>query len=178
MEDLATFERQFRVYYGPHEIASKSAPMQLGILLHTAGPGAQDVHETFTYTGDEQSKDIEAVLMKFRNYCHPPKSIVFECYQIWDRNQIESEPIDHWVIDLRSKAAKCEFGMFETNMIRDKVMFGVREFSMTHRLIREVDLALNRNTEQPIRRSHSYHIVFQHLVSKGNYLLIFQNTFL
>ena len=113
VEDLATFERQFGVYYAACEIASKSAPTQVRILLHTAGSEAQNVHETFTYTGDEQRKDIETVLMEIRNYCHPPKSIVFECYQFWDHNQIESEPIDHWVIGLRSKAAKCEFGTFE-----------------------------------------------------------------
>ena len=93
-ENWRRFERQFRVYYAACEITSKSAPTQVGILLHTAGPEAQDVHETFTYTGDEQRNDIETVLLKFRSYCEPRKNIVFERYQFWDRNQNASEPID------------------------------------------------------------------------------------
>ena len=143
-ENWRRFERQFRVYYAACEIASKSAPTQVGILLHTAGPEAQDVHQTFTYTGDEQRNDIETVLLKFRSYCEPRKNIVFERYQFWNRNQNASEPIDQWVIDLRSKAAKCEFGMFESDMIRDKVVFGVRDECIKERLLREADLTLNK----------------------------------
>ena len=30
-----------------------------------------------------------------------------------------------WVTDLHSKAAICEFGTLDSNMIRDKVVFGV-----------------------------------------------------
>ena len=86
-ENWRRFERQFRCYYAACEIATKSGPTQVGILLHTAGPEAQDVHETFTYTGDEQRNDIETVLLKFRTYCEPRKNIVFERYQFWDRNQ-------------------------------------------------------------------------------------------
>ena len=141
-ENWRRFERQFRVYYAACEIASKSAPTQVGILLHTAGPEAQDVHETFTYTGDEQRNAIETVLLKFRSYCEPRKNIVFERYQVWNRNQNASEPIDQWITDLRSKAAKCEFGMFENDMIRDKVVFGVRDARIKGILLREADLTL------------------------------------
>ena len=143
-ENWRRFERQFRCYYAACEIATKSGPTQVGILLHTAGPEAQDVHETFTYTGDEQRNDIETVLLKFRTYCEPRKNIVFERYQFWDRNQNASEPINQWVTDLRSKAAKCEFGTFESDMIRDKVVFGVRDQRIKGRLLREADLTLNK----------------------------------
>ena len=143
-ENWRRFERQFRAYYAACEIASKSAPTQVGILLHTAGPDAQDVHDTFTYTGDEQRNDIETVLLKFRTYCEPRKNIVFERYQFWNRNHNASEPIDQWVTDLRSKAAKCEFGTFESDMIRDKVVFGVRDDRIKKRLLREADLTLHK----------------------------------
>ena len=44
---------------------------------------------------------------------------------------------------LRSKAAKCEFGTFESDMIRDKVVFGVRD-RIKERLLREAGLILNK----------------------------------
>ena len=98
----------------------------------------------FTYTGNEQRNDIETVLQKFRSCCEPRKNIVFERYQFWDRNQNASEPIDKWVTDLRSRAAKCEFGTFESDMIRDKVVFGVRDDRIKERLFRQADLTLNK----------------------------------
>ena len=100
------------------------------------------MHETFTYTGDEPRNDIETVLLKFRSYCRPRKNVVFERYQFWNRNHNTSEPIDQWVTDLRSKAAQCEFGTFESDMIRDKVAFGVRDDRFKDTLT--LDLTLNK----------------------------------
>ena len=39
---------------------------------------------------------------------------------------------------------KCEFGTFESDMIRDKVVFGVRDERIKERLLREADLTLNK----------------------------------
>ena len=143
-ENWRRFEQQFRVYYAACDIASKSVPTQVEILLHTAGPEAQCVHETFTYTSDERRNDIGTVLLKFRSYCELRKNIVFERYQFWDRNQNASEPIDQWVADMRSMAAKCEVGTFESDMIRGKVVFGVSNDRIKERLLRGADLTLNK----------------------------------
>ena len=69
---------QFRVYYVTCAIGSKSAPTHVGIQLHTAGPEAKDLHETFTYTGGQQRNDIEAVLMKFRTTANHARTL-FSC---------------------------------------------------------------------------------------------------
>ena len=64
---------------------------------------------------------------KFRAYCQPRKNAVFEHYKLWDRNQHQSESIDQWVTDLKNKAATCGFGDQKELMIRDKIIFGVRD---------------------------------------------------
>ena len=75
--------------------------------------------------------------MKFQTYWEPRKNIVFECYQFWDRNQNKSEPINPWVKDHHSKAAKCGFGTLESDMIRDKEVFGVCGDRVKERQLRE-----------------------------------------
>ena len=75
-ENWRRLECQFRVYYAACDIDTKSGRTQVGILLHTAGHVVHPVHETFTYTGDEQRNDIETVLRKFRTYCEPRKNII------------------------------------------------------------------------------------------------------
>ena len=138
-ENWIRFERQFRVYYAACELQLKPRATQVGILLHTAGAKAQDVHETFEYAIDEDKVDYELVLTKFRTYCEPRKNIVFERYQFWGRNQNQGEPVDQWVTDLRTKAAKCEFRAQESDMIRDKIVFGVHDTRIKERLLREAD---------------------------------------
>ena len=85
------------------------------------------------------------MLLKFRTCWEPRKNIVYERYQFWDRNQNASEPIDQWVTDLRSKAAKCEFGTFESDMVPDKVVFGVRDERIKERLLREAALTIEQS---------------------------------
>ena len=143
-ENWRRFERQFRVYYAACELQLKPKATQVGILLHTAGAEAQDVHETIEYALDDDKADYELVLTKFRTYCEPRKNIVFERYQFWGRNQNQDEPVDQWVTDLRTKAAKCEFRDQESDMIRDKIVFGVHDTRIKERLLREADLTLAR----------------------------------
>ena len=75
--------------------------MQVGILLHTVGAEAQDVHETVDNDVDEDKDDYELVVTKFRTYCQPRKNIAFERYQFCGRNQSEGDPVDQWETDLR-----------------------------------------------------------------------------
>ena len=62
-ENWRGFERQFRVYYAAGgELQLKSKATQVGILQHTAGAEAQDVHETFDFDVHEDKDDYELVL--------------------------------------------------------------------------------------------------------------------
>ena len=114
------------------------------------------MHETFQYAIDDDKADYELVLTKFRTYSEPRKNIVFERYQFWGRNQNEGEPVDQCVTDLCTKAAKCEFQAHESDMIRDKIVFGVHDTRIKERLLREADLMLARaldDAEQQKRAS-------------------------
>ena len=106
----------------------KSNATQVGILslLHTAGTEAQDLYETFDYDVDEDKDDHELVLTKFRTYCEPHKTSCLNGTSFWNRNQSEGERVDQWVTDLCTKAAKYDFQTHESDMIRDKVVFGVQ----------------------------------------------------
>lgn len=132
------------------EIAAKPKATQVAILLHTAGPEALDIHSTFTFLTDddgetEDKNDVDTILQKFRKYCQPRKNVVFERYKFWERSQKDAEAIDHFVTDLKKRATTCEFGEQKDLMIRDKLIFGVRDQRVKERLLREGDLSLARH---------------------------------
>ena len=68
------WEQQFSTYHTACELSEKAGKTQVAILLHAAGPEAQDVFQTFTYTGDQSKEDYETVLSKFRAHCEPKKN--------------------------------------------------------------------------------------------------------
>ena len=138
------WEQQFTVYMRAAEVSQKPPATQVAILLHCAGPEALEVYNTFTFEAEEDRNSVDAVLGKYKSYCQPRKNIVFERYKFWQRNQLEEEPVDHWITDLKTKASTCEFGGECDNMIRDKIVFGVRERCLKERMLREADLTLGK----------------------------------
>ena len=109
-EQWRRWEQQFRVYYTAAELVKKGAKTRVAILLHCAGPEAQDIHSNFVFSDAEGDKedDYNSVLKKFKEYCEARKNEVFERYKFWQRDQHEGETIDQWVNDLRILLGSCE----------------------------------------------------------------------
>ena len=69
---------------------------------------------------------------------------MFERYPFWGRNQSEGEPVDQWLTGMRTKAAKYDFQTHESDIIRDKIAFGVHHTQIRERMLREAGLTLAR----------------------------------
>lgn len=141
------WEKAFRTYFKASEYKKKPKDIQVAILLNLAGQEAQEIHEQFVFETEEEEKDIELVLKKFEDYCSPRKNTVYERYKFWCRNQSGDEPVDKWVKDLRTMATNCEFDEQENSLIRDKLVFGVRDNRTKERMLRESDLDLKKALE-------------------------------
>jgi len=125
------WKRQFEVYYDACEISKKPKATQVAILLHAAGPEAQDVHDAFAWADGEDKADYKLILQKFDEYSEPMKNVVCERYAFWSRNQKEGEQIDTWLTDLKNSAAKCEFGNQETSVDLLRVIVTIRSTLLT-----------------------------------------------
>ena len=136
------WEQQFKIYMTAAELSKKAKATQAAILLHTAGPEALDVFSTFQWEEEADKDDTDKVLQKFREYCQPRKTQFSSDTSSGTGNQQEGESIDQWVTDLKTKAATCEFGDQKELMIRDKLIFGVRDQRLKERLLRDGDQSL------------------------------------
>ena len=77
-ENWRKWRQQFIFYFTACELVKKDKATQTAILLHAAGPEAQDVYNTFTWAEGEDKDSYEVVLAKFDSYCEPRKNIVYE----------------------------------------------------------------------------------------------------
>ena len=141
------WEKGFRTFFIASEYKKKPKDIQVAILLNCAGTEAQEIHETFQFDDEEDKKNIDKVLEKFEEYCNPRKNIVYERYKFNSRKQLGDEPVDRWVKDLRTIATNCEFGEQEDSLIRDRIVFGVRDDRTKERMLRETDLPLKKSLD-------------------------------
>ena len=70
------------MYYTVAELVKKDAKTREPILLHYAGPEAQDIHSNLLFSDTEGDRTNEQ-------------------YKFWQRDQHKGETIDQWVNDLR-----------------------------------------------------------------------------
>ncbi|XP_057679220.1 uncharacterized protein K02A2.6 isoform X2 [Corythoichthys intestinalis] len=72
------------------------------------------------------------------------RNIVFERHQFWSLPMPEGVNVDQFVSELRQKCKNCEFGVTENDMIREKRVFTVPDVRVKERLLREMDLTLDK----------------------------------
>ena len=153
------WETRWCNYFKAAELGKKDRDVQVAILLEVAGPDALTIHKTFKFDPPEvvmrdghevivhpgeDPLDWKVILNKFGKYCKPRKNVVFERYMFWTRDQEDGESLDQWIIVLRTQAASCEFGEQEDLLLRDKVVFGIRDQRAKERMLREGDLTLQK----------------------------------
>ena len=138
------FKQRFDFYLEATGYDEKSAKIQASLFLHTIGPCALEVYNTFEFTDEADRKKLEVLKAKFETYCKPKKNITFQRHKFFSRNQIEGESVDRWVTDLRKLAASCEFGTLKDELIKDVMVLGIHDHGTKERLLRDQDLSLDK----------------------------------
>ena len=130
--------------------------VQVAMLLTIIGEEAKDVFSTFTDWADEDSSaKIAPVLQKFVEYCQPRKNVPFEWYQFNKRVQEAGESYDQYKTALRKLAKGCDFDSITPDeILRDRIVFGIRDNKVRERLLRESQLT-SKKTDEICRASKS-----------------------
>ena len=102
---------------------------------------AIEVYNTFTL---EEEGNYESVVEKFDGYCNPKKNETYERYVLHSRKQLQGEPIEQFVTDLKLKAQTCQFDSLKDSMIRDRLVLGIASSRVRERLLKEDNLDIEK----------------------------------
>ena len=135
--------------------------LRTATLLTCIGSDALDVYDAFVFETPDQGKDIDIVLEIFEQYCIGEKNETYERYRFNKCDQKEHETIDAYVTSLRTLAKTCNFGQLENDLIRDRVVMGIRDNTTRKKLLQVAKLSLS----QCIDVCRSYEKISQQLES-------------
>ena len=143
------FKRAWASYSLATELDKKPEPVQVATLLTVIGEEAREVFSTFTGWAEEgDDAKIGPVLQKFEQYCQPHRNIPFERYCFNRRVQEPGETYDQYRTALRKLAEGCDFHTITPDeILRDRLVFGIRDSKARERLLREPGLTLARADE-------------------------------
>ena len=131
------------------ELGKNSEKVQVATLLTVIGEEAREVFATFAdWENEGDHNRIEPVLQKFADYCHPRKSVPFERYCFNRRVQEPGESYEQYGTALRKLSDGCKFGSITLEeILRDKLVFGIRDNKVQERLLCEPKLTLAKTDE-------------------------------
>ena len=113
------------------------------MLPRVARKQAIEVYNTFSFTAEEEGK-YESVIEEFTACCNPKKNETYERCVFHSRKQLQGEPVEQFVADLKLKAQTCQFDNLRDSMIRDRLVLGVSSQRVRDCLLRQEDLDLDK----------------------------------
>jgi hypothetical protein len=138
--NLATNWKRFYRAWNNYEIASRlrdpnnpstNKELRTATLLTCIGADALDVFDGLDFANEEERKDIDVVVSKFEKYCIGETNETCERYCFNKRDQESHETVDAYFAALRILAKTCNFGNLEDNLIRDRIVMGIKD-NATH----------------------------------------------
>ena len=146
-ENWRKWKQRFELFLAASGLSEKDDKVQSATLFHVAGPDALEIYNTFVWEHEGDERKIVKIMEKFQAYCEPRKNITWERHVFNTCNQEVGETIDQYVTKLKTKARSCEFSALKDSLIRDRIVCGIHSDKIHSRLLREVDLTLERTVD-------------------------------
>ena len=143
------FKRAWAHYSLATGLSEKGEAVQVATLLTVIGEEAQEVFSTFSdWAAEGDDAKIGPVIDKFEQYCLPRKNVPFERYCFNRRTQEPGENYDQYRTALMNIAENCDFDTITPReILRDRLIFEIREAKTRERLLREAGLTLQWTDE-------------------------------
>ncbi len=99
----------------------------------------------------EDKKVLDSVITKYDAHFKVRKNLIFERACFNRRQQEKGESIELFITSLHQAADNCEYGAIKEEMIRDRLVVGIQDQSLSERLQMEPELTLEK-TKKLVRQ--------------------------
>ena len=125
------------------ELNKRDEESQVNTLIYSMGDEADDILQSFGLS-DADRKKYKSVKDKFEGHFIIKRNVIFERARFNMRVQEEGESVDSFITDLYTLAEVCVFGDLHDELIRDRIVVGIRDKNLSERLQLESELTLSK----------------------------------
>ena len=125
-EEWPKWIRRFERYRIASGLELKPDENQVNTLIYTMGDEAEDVLTALNLTEEEMS-DYETLKNKLDAHFVVRRNVIFERAKFNQRQQEMGETADCFITALHGLAEHCGYGALHSEMIRDRLVVGIRD---------------------------------------------------
>ncbi|UYV76722.1 K02A2.6-like, partial [Cordylochernes scorpioides] len=134
------FERYLRV----SGMKKKEEADKIDLFMYLMGDRTDDIFRTFKFEKEEEATKIDSVFKAFDSHFCVRKNIIYERAKFNKRIQEDWEPVDEFITSLYKLADSCEFEGLHEQLIRDRIVIGVRDKALSERMQLDSELTLEK----------------------------------
>lgn len=135
------FLQAYKIFLTASGKGEATPEVRAAILLNCIGEDALELINTFELS-DNDLKDPDKIIQAFENYIKPRQNIIYERYVFYNRNQQEGEDFEHFLTAISKLVKTCDFGTQQDDMLRDRIVLGIRNREVQERMLRNSQLVL------------------------------------
>ncbi|UYV82532.1 hypothetical protein LAZ67_21002703, partial [Cordylochernes scorpioides] len=138
------WRKRFERYLVVSGMKKKEEANKIDLFMYLMGDRADDIFRTFKFEKEEEATKIDSVLKAFDSHFCVRKNIIYERAKFNSRIQEDREPVDEFITSLYKLADSCEFEGLHEQLIRDRIVVGVRDKALSERMQLDSELTLEK----------------------------------
>ena len=141
------WRRRFERYRIATKLDKDEGVVQVNALIYAMGPEADHIFKTFTFASADDANKFDKVIELYEAHFIPRRNITYERAQFYQRTQKDGETIETFVRTLYDLAEHCTFGALKSEQIKDRIVIGVQNSTLSQKLQLQTDLTLEKAIE-------------------------------
>ncbi|UYV70871.1 hypothetical protein LAZ67_8000928 [Cordylochernes scorpioides] len=138
------WRKRFERYLVVSGMKKKEEADKIDLFMYLMGDRADDIFSTFKFEKEEEATKLDSVLKAFDSHFCVRKNIIYERAKFNSRIQEDREPVDEFITSLYKLADSCEFEVLHEQLIRDRIVVGVRDKALSERMQLDSELTLEK----------------------------------
>ncbi len=128
-----TWIRRFERFKTVSGLNEKEGEYQVNSLIYTMGDKADDILTSLRLTA-EQMEGYDSVKEAFDEHFVGVRNIIYERAKFIRRCQEAGETAEQFITDVHRLAEHCNYGVLREEMIRDRIVVGIRDAKLLEKL--------------------------------------------
>nr|XP_054767488.1 uncharacterized protein K02A2.6-like [Lytechinus pictus] len=142
-KNWAVFSQMWESYEIITGLDHEDDKFRIAHFITAIGPEALEVQQGLPFQNDGERKSFKQIWKLWSEYCLGKTNVTFERYHFNKSSQNTDETVENYYVRLRSLASSCEFGTLTDELIRDRIVLGIRDDNTRKRLLQEPSLTLS-----------------------------------
>lgn len=147
-DDWEQWSKRFERFRSACGLKDKSQSVQIDTLIYCMGEQAEEIFNSFVFTPSGEGADATlryaCVKGKFQDHFIARRNIIYERAKFNKCKQNDSETVDQFITRLYNLAEHCDYGTLKEELIRDRIVVGIRDLKLQQKLQLNSELTLEK----------------------------------